>query len=471
MPEKYHIKTSPTPPRFQRIGKFATVDWREDCSRCTNCVKLRCTYNVYDSSMAHDRNPQAPRRPLFECKGCMSCVQGCTKGLLSLSVNPEYLAMGDEYWRPEIITTTWDQAETGRIPVSGAGYRGRFSAPGFDSIWTDMSEIVRPTRDGIHGREYISTAVDIGPKPMRLEFSPDGAMLTPEASLIVAQLPVILDVPQWSMAGSSEPLSQARAASAVALKTLAVVSSGELSRIPPKQMPSVVPLLEGASAATAAKLPGGVRMVEVADEDGAAETLRAVSASRPEVTLCVRMPLADHSAERVLHWSQAGVKVFHLCADLHGCEVGPARPRHIKDAVRALHCRLVEAGVRDEITVIVGGGIALAEHVAKAIICGSDVVSADTALLVGLGCTVCGDCGHGKANGSWGRSCPVVIDESAAAYAAGRMINLLGTWHSQLIEVLGAMGIREMRRLRGETGRAIFREDMEREAFGDLIRK
>ena len=26
-------------------------------------------------------------------------------------------------------------------------------------MWTDMSEIVRPTRDGIHGREYISTSV------------------------------------------------------------------------------------------------------------------------------------------------------------------------------------------------------------------------------------------------------------------------------------------------------------------------
>ena len=471
MPEKYHIKTAPMPPRFHRIGKFATVDWREDCSRCTNCVKLRCTYNVYDSSMAHDRNPQAPRRGLFECKGCMSCVQGCTKGLLSLSVNPEYLAMGDEYWRPEIITTTWDQAETGRIPVSGAGYRGRFSSPGFDSIWTDMSEIVRPTRDGIHGREYISTAVDIGPKPMRLEFSPDGEMLTPEASLIVAQLPVMLDVPQWSMGPSSQPLSAARAAAAVALKTLAVVPAGELAKIPPEQMYAVVPLLDSAAPGAAGNLPAGVRMVEVADEDGAAETLKAVAAARPDVTLCVRMALADHSAERVLTWSQAGVKVFHVCADLHGCEVGPARPRHIKDAVRSLHVRLVEAGVRDEITVIVGGGIALAEHVAKAIICGADVVSADTALLVALGCGVCGGSGHGQADASWGRGCPVVIDESATAYAAGRMVNLMGAWHSQLIEVLGAMGIREMRRLRGETGRAIFREDMEREAFGDLIRK
>ena len=50
------------------------------------------------------------------------------------------------------------------------------------------------------------------------------------------------------------------------------------------------------------------------------------------------------------------------------------------------------------------------------------------------------------------------------------MVNLMGAWHSQLIEVLGAMGIREVRRLRGEVGRAIFMEDIEKEAFGDLAR-
>jgi hypothetical protein len=49
-------------------------------------------------------------------------------------------------------------------------------------------------------------------------------------------------------------------------------------------------------------------------------------------------------------------------------------------------------------------------------------------------------------------------------------VNLMGAWHSQLIEVLGAMGIREVRRLRGEVGRAMFLEDIEKEAFGDLAR-
>ena len=112
-------------------------------------------------------------------------------------------------------------------------------------------------------------------------------------------------------------------------------------------------------------------------------------------------------------------------------------------------------------TLIAGGGIALAEHMAKAIICGADLVAVDIALRVALGCRVC----------SGPRApCAAEIDEADVPYATQRMVNLMAAWHSQLIEVLGAMGIREVRRLRGEMGRAIFLEDIEREAFGDLLR-
>jgi hypothetical protein len=49
------------------------------------------------------------------------------------------------------------------------------------------------------------------------------------------------------------------------------------------------------------------------------------------------------------------------------------------------------------------------------------------------------------------------------------MTNLIAAWHGQLIEVMGAMGMREVRRLRGETGRAMFFEDIETETFGRLF--
>jgi hypothetical protein len=472
MPERYHIKTAPTPDQFHRVGKFATVDSREDCSRCSNCVKPRCCFDVYRKEVAHNRDPLTALPPLYDCRGCLSCVMGCTKGLLELSINPEYLAMGDEYWTPDIIATTWNQSEAGRIPVSGAGYRGRFSGPGFDSIWTDMSEIVRPTRDGIHGREYISTAVDIGYKPMRLSFAADGQMLTQPAKLIETQFPAILDVPPWSMGASSRPLAAARAAAAVALKTLAVVAADDLPAVGADTLRCVVPLLSSlAQVAQCGQALRQARMVEIADGPDVAALAASVRAANADCLLAARVDLTATVGERIAKLSGddgAGIKIFHVCADLHGREKGPDQPRHIKDALRAVHGQLVAGGIRDEITLIIAGGICLPEHMAKAIICGADLVAVGTPLLVALGCRLCRDAGCDAASD---RACPAAIGQNQAAYATQRMVNLMGAWHSQMIEVLGAMGIREVRRLRGETGRAIFMEDMEREAFGDLIRQ
>ena len=95
--------------------------------------------------------------------------------------------------RPTSSSPPGFRRRSGRIPVSGAGYGGPFSGPGFDSMWTDMSEIVRPTRDGIHGREYINTSVDIGRKLPHLAFV-DGQLAVTPPPLVEMPLPVIFDV-------------------------------------------------------------------------------------------------------------------------------------------------------------------------------------------------------------------------------------------------------------------------------------
>jgi ferredoxin len=465
MPDRYHIHATAVPPRFHRVGKFGNVDWREDCSRCTNCVKLRCLYDVYRHEAAYNRDPVVSVDTLDDCKACLSCVQGCTKGLLSIAINPGYLDMGDEYWKPDIIASTWNQADAGKIPVSGAGYRGRFSGPGFDSIWTDMSEIVRPTRDGIHGREYISTSVDIGQKPMRLQFAADGTLTSPPSRLLEIQLPAILDTPGWPVEGAA--LAAARAVAAKDLKTLTVMDSAYACELPAEQLPFVVPVLGENEIERQRELVEAVRMVLIDDGLRAAESAAQLYGMNPRLVVAVRMALAPGTADRVLELCRQGVKVFQLKADQHGRERLPdgRRGRHIKDALRDVHGQLVKQGLRDEVTLIVSGGIALAEHMAKAIICGADLVTVDTPLLVALGCRVCG--GGTRCNAV---SCPVDIVDVDPAYATQRLVNLMGAWHSQLIEVLGAMGIREVRRLRGEVGRAIFMEDIEKEAFGELAR-
>jgi len=464
MPDRYHITTSPVPGRFRRVGKYGSIDLREDCSRCTNCVKPRCLYDTYRKESAHNRDPNSSIQPSYQCRACFSCVQGCTKGLLGLGVNPEYLSLGDEYWKPDILDTTWTQADTGRIPVSGAGYRGRFHGPGFDSIWTDMSEIVRPTRDGIHGREYISTSVDIGPKPMRLKFGSKGEIVGDFAHLIELPLPVVIDLPPWKM--DDRGLGRARLAAATALQTLAVVKASDLAGVPSENLSCAVPLIGSQEDAQDGVLEK-VRMVEIHEGPLALSLATHVSRKHPALIVALRLPMQASCSTRIVECAKQGIKVFHLCADLHGREPGVKPARHIKDVMREVHGGLVKAGLRDEVTLIVGGGIALPEHMAKAIICGADLVAVDTAVLVALGCHVC----QGAERSAHHEQCPAEIESCDGVYAAQRIINLLGAWHSQLIEVLGAMGIREVRRLRGEVGRAIFMEDIEREAFGDLVRK
>ncbi len=85
--------------------------------------------------------------------------------------------MGDRFLSQKLIETIDEEARKGSVPVRGQGYRGRFGGPGWDGMFTDMSEIVRPSRDGIHGRELIGTSVDIGGKPMRLQFDSDGDLV------------------------------------------------------------------------------------------------------------------------------------------------------------------------------------------------------------------------------------------------------------------------------------------------------
>ena len=224
MPKKYHVKVNPAPPRLAPVAPFAGLEI-EGCLGCLECVKRdSCVYDVY-GQRAYAAGQMVDTWDSL-CKGCLRCVQECKKGILSRVVNPAYARMGDGYWTPDLISSIWKQAESGKIPVSGAGYRGAFTGPGFDRMWTDMSEIVRPTRDGIHGREYISTLIELGPKLTRLEFGPDGSLTSQPPKTKPLSVPVILDQPTKGIMTEGVRLGAARAANL--LETLALADPSEL---------------------------------------------------------------------------------------------------------------------------------------------------------------------------------------------------------------------------------------------------
>ncbi len=455
MPAKYMIHTSPTPHRFETITKSGIIAWEEGCLKCAVCVKKQCVYGVYDHRGLDAR--QMIDSIDNECMNCFRCVQSCPKELIHKSLSPEYRALGDAHWTPDIIARLWYQAESGKIPVSGAGYPGPFSGPGFDAMWTDMSEIVRPTRDGIHGREYISTAIDLGKTPKNLPFNEKGELEGDVPHLIDIPIPIIMRVP--SFGALSEKTIKGWAMAARRLGTLLALPENLVTRDLKDFRPHLVPRVSPGPI-DLEKLGGGVRLVEIAWKEDWEETAQTITKSYPSSLVSIRLPLAKGVNEKALSLVNAGVSIIHLEGSYNGRAIDD-ETLFIKDALRSVHLTLVEEGARDEITLLVSGGFAMAEHVAKSLICGADGVFIEFPILIALECRMCRRCTRGLA-------CPVDIEQASSSWVASRVVNLMGAWHNQLLEVMGAMGIRDARRLRGEAGRAMFFEDLDRATFGSM---
>jgi len=456
MAAKYHVEVKSTEPRFFPVPRFNTIE-NDGCLGCVRCVKRdSCVYDVYKKRKFD--TVQVIDTADVLCINCMRCVQECKKNILFRMANPEYERLGNEYWRPDILTSIWDQSETGKIPVSGSGYRGLFAGAGFDSMWTDMSEIVRPTRDGIHGREYISTAIELGKRPEQLQFDEQGALVTDIPPFTEIPIPIVLDLPDNKFI--TDFTKVAIAAAAVRANTFAVASLKDATGVLEKHKEHLIVRFD--PARDDVENLHGTAIVELAWSKDIRAVIERVTEANPGIILSVRLPLDENAAERTAALVARGSGIIQLQATQKGKGFGKRRNDFVIKLLREVHFALLEKALRDQVTVLVSGGIALAEHVAKIIACGADGVALDRALLVALGCKLCRDCSERK-------SCPVEIDTAPDDWGGQRIINLIGSWHSQLLEVLGAMGLREVRRLRGELGRVMFFEDLERDNLGPLF--
>jgi hypothetical protein len=379
------------------------------------------------------------------CVGCLRCtVQH--PNVVEILPNPERLELGDSYINPDLAETLLYEAASGRVPVRGAGYGGGFGGVGWDAIWTDMSEIVRPTRDGIHGREFISTAVQLGWKPLLHEFDARGNLTNSTQDLIELPIPVLFD----RLPIEDSTALKAIAAAASSLDTLAIVPVGQLDgQLSVSE--SVVPLVGPQDLERLSVERQSFRMIELNGWDSAAYV--QISLAFPKAIVAVRLQVDADLTEPL----EAGVAVFHLTADYHGRTASG----FIMDAIRAAHEDLIARGIREQITLIGSGGIAAAEHVPKAIIAGLDAVAIETAALIALQAQFQSEVREAA-------SAQIDLPHTNPDWARQRLVNLLGSWRDQLLEILGAMGLREVRRLRGEIGRAMFQADLEREAFSEI---
>ncbi len=448
--ERYRIPTAPAPNVAKHPSRFKVQVSRVQLAALLvrELVRYRgdlpvvlsrpCVYGVFSGPVGGF----LPREQL--CVGCLRCtVQH--PDVVQILPNPAHAALGDSYFDPDKVATVLYEAATGRVPVRGAGYGGAFGGSGWDGMWTDMSEIVRPTRDGIHGRETISTAVAIGRIPRALEFDPSGDLIGPLPPVINLPIPILFD---WMPDLAMQPTAlRALQIAAGTLQTL-MLAPIELAL---RQAGASVPLVKPPELDRLLEERYRFGFVELDGWDPAA--YQRLRSALPDTVIAVRLPLGQSPRDLAAH----GVGVFHLAADYHG----RGTDQFALDAIRETHDQLVRTGLREQVTLIGSGGFTAAEHVPKAINAGLDAVALDTALLIAWQARIVGEL---RLPGEGGFQLP----SFEVAWGAQRVINLIASWRDQLLEVLGAMGLRELRRLRGELGRAMFQADLEQEAFAGI---
>ena len=471
--ERYKIETAPAPPRRKQAHPFnprvsktglasmlihEAFEYGLKLSRGEyrrTLLSRPCIYGVFSGRFGGFH-------PIKEkCTGCMRFVQEFP-AVCTVDRNPVFYNSPDPYWTPEDPSTASGspsstvsfEAETGKIPIRGMGYKGPFAGQGWDSMWTDMSEIVRQTRDGVYGREFISTLVDVGRKQPFLDISrgSDARSRTVEISL-----PIIFDHLPPNL--NSKCVLDSIAGAAARTGTMFIATPDQASECMKAQR--YISLISHVNIEQCGDWIRGAQAVEMTHYD--TSMISTIRKLNPNAPIAFRLPLSKGSAETAVTLASAGIDVIHLTADYHGRGTDAQDMSFVKDFVRSVHGTLVREGIRDQVTLIASGGITLAEHVPKAIICGADLVAINTTILVALQLQFDGECKTPDSSRLRQEEFPVEWGEQ-------RLVNLLAAWHDQLIEILSAMGIRDVRRLRGDIGRAMFNEDLEKEAFADITR-
>ena len=121
----------------------------------------------------------------------------------------------------------------------------------------------------------------------------------------------------------------------------------------------------------------------------------------------------------------------------------------IELALAAVDQRLRDEGIRENVSLVVGGSIRSSADALKAIMLGADAVYIGTAALLALGCHLCRSCHSGKCNWGIATQRPDLVKRLNPNIGTEHLINLVNAWTHEIKEMMGGMGINSIEALRG----------------------
>lgn len=468
--------------------EFEVVRNDSRCIRCRVCER-QCsnevhTYNKENNLMISNE---------ANCVNCQRCVCLCPTRALKI-VKSDCRLRENANWDNDHIKEIYKQASSGGVLLSSMGNPKPYPVY-WDKILINASQVTNPSIDPL--REPMETKVFLGKKPSKIKRNKDGSINCDISPQLELSMPVMFSAMSYGSISYNAHASLARASKELGIfyntgegglhedfyvygpNTIVQVASGRFG-VHKNYLESgaaiEIKMGQGAKPGIGGHLPGAkivgdvskTRMVpEGADAISPAphhdiysiEDLRQLVYSLKEATeykkpVIIKVAAVNNITAIASGIARSGADIIAIDGFRGGTGAAPTRIRDnvgipIELALAGVDKRLRDEGIRNDVSLVVGGSIRSAADVVKAIALGADACYIATSALLAMGCHLCRTCQSGKCNWGIATQRPDLVKRLNPDIGSQRLVNLLTAWKHEIMELMGGMGINSIETLRG----------------------
>ncbi len=468
--------------------EFEVVRNKDRCIACRVCER-QCANEVhrFDSDLGVMLSDEA------KCVNCQRCVSLCPTHALKI-VKSDCRLRENANWSDQTIKEIYKQANSGGVLLSSMGNPKPLPVY-WDRILINASQVTNPPIDPL--REPMETRVFLGKKPDKILRRANGELITQIPPQLELSMPVMFSAMSYGSISYNAHASLARAAAELGIcyntgegglhedfycygeNTVVQVASGRFG-VHKNYLEAAaaveIKMGQGAKPGIGGHLPGTkivgdisrTRMIpEGSDAISPAphhdiysiEDLRQLVYSLKEATdykkpIIVKVAAVHNIAAIASGIARSGADIIAIDGFRGGTGAAPTRIRDnvgipIELALASVDQRLRDEGIRNNVSLVVGGSVRSAADVVKAVALGADAVYVATAALLALGCHLCRTCHSGKCNWGIATQRPDLVKRLNPDIGSQRLVNLMNAWRHEIKELMGGMGINSIESLRG----------------------
>ena len=468
--------------------EFEVIRDRDRCIACRVCER-QCANEV------HRYDPETKKMTADEskCVSCHRCVALCPTRALKI-VKSGHTFRENANWSRQSMEEIYRQAGSGGVLLSSMGNPKEYPVY-WDKLLLNASQVTNPPIDPL--REPMETKTFLGKKPTRVRRDEQGRIVPGLPPQLELSTPILFSAMSYGSISYNAHQSLARAASELGIfyntgegglhrdfyqygaHTIVQVASGRFGvhkdylnagaaieiKMGQGAKPGIGGHLPGAKitgdVSRTRMIPAGTDAISPAPHHDiySIEDLRQLVYSLKEATnyqkpVIVKIAAVHNVAAIASGIARSGADVIAIDGFRGGTGAAPTRIRDnvgipIELALAAVDQRLREEGIRNEVSLLVGGSIRSSADLLKAILLGADGAYIGTAALLALGCHLCRSCHSGRCNWGIATQRPDLVKRLNPEVGAKRLVNLVTAWTHELKEMMGGMGINSIEAARG----------------------